>query len=106
MKFLDDYLFELFGCKVGNTCLSINYPTVLDGNKGNYKFRKGTIEVVLSFDVVSKEVIKLPEVKGLVCFKHGKVEGYYRDDLIYYKFHCLKSEVTDNLVKYSLGEQV
>lgn len=105
MKFLDDYLFELFGYEVGNACISLAYPTVLDGNRGNYKFRKGTIQTVLYFEIISDKVIELPEIKGLICFEQGKVEGYYSGYITYYKFHCLKSEVTNNLVKYSLGSQ-
>ena len=106
MKFIEDYLTELFGVTVCDVRLEYLEPTrivpsysFVDSEYKAYRGGRGIIQVTVAFKAFGHE---LPHRKGSLLMTSKNVIYLNVSE---YMYVCLNGEETRNMFEYALGKE-
>ena len=106
MKFIEDYLSELFGCEVCDVQVEYLEPADIvpsysfaDREYRAYRRGRGLIQVTVAFKAFSHE---LPHRKGSLLMTSKNV---IYNNVSEYMYVCLNGEETRNMFEYALGKE-
>ena len=106
MKFIEDYLSELFGVTVCDVRVEYLEPTRVvpsysfgDREYRGYSGGRGLIQVTIAFKAFSHE---LPHRKGSLLMTSKNV---IYANVSEYMYTCLNGEETKNMFEYALGKE-
>ena len=106
MKFIEEYLTEIFGVDVCDVRLNYTKPTEVvacysfkDHEYSAYRGGSGIIQVTVEFSAFSHD---LPHRKGSLIMER-KYEVY--SNVSEYKYICVLGEETKKLFEYALGKE-
>ena len=106
MKFVEDYLTDLFGVDVCDVRLNYTEPTDIiasysfkDHEYEAYRGGRAIIQVTVEFSAFSHD---LPHRKGSLIMER-KYEVY--SNVSEYKYVCVLGEETKKLFEYALGKE-
>lgn len=104
MKFLDDYLSELFGCYVCDVKLEVYTPSRINsivaidaGKETALHCVRGLLQVGVEFKAFDND---LPSEKGTLRKKYQRV---LYSNLSDYTYIALQGKETTEMLKYALG---
>ena len=106
MKFIEDYLTELFGVDVCDVRLNYSEPTDIVAIRpfGSHEYEvvrggRAQIQVTVEFSAFSHD---LPHRKGSLIMER-KYAAY--SNVSEYKYICVLGEETKKLLEYALGKE-
>lgn len=105
MKFIEDYLGELFGCEVCNVKLDFHSsgeiaPIYRHGMEDEaLSLGRGMTHITLEFYAFDNN---LPMDKGSL---RGVLKERYYSNMSLYRWICLRGEETNKLFEYAMGKE-